>query len=426
MSVPTVVFLALAITLMVGAWIAWRHLLLRRLIDRYGRSLREDARAPAPRGNIELEKLGMALRTAVAGLEAQLSELGRERDRLAAILEQMTDGVLIADAEGRVRIANPAARRFFAAPEPLGRSVVEVLRNHQLVDVWRRCQQTGLLQSETIDIPARQQYLQLVVMPDEHQQGSLLLVQDLTRVRRLETIRRDFVSNLSHELRTPLASLKALTETLQDGALSDPEAGPLFLSRIETEVDALTQMAQELLDLSRIESGQVALEFARVSPVQLLASAVDRMRLQADRAGVELRVDCRDDLPSIRADATRLEQVIVNLVHNALKFTNPGGQVVVSADLQDAGAAQATEPAVRMVRLAVSDTGIGIPADDVPRIFERFYRVDKARSGGGTGLGLSIARHVVEAHGGVIWAESIEGRGSTFYFTVPFFGGSTQ
>jgi two-component system phosphate regulon sensor histidine kinase PhoR len=210
-----------------------------------------------------------------------------------------------------------------------------------------------------------------------------------------------------------------LTETLQDGAQADPEAAPRFIGRIATEVDALTQMAQELLDLSRIESGQVELDRKPVAPKKLLASAAERMRLQAERAGLSLHVECPPNLPKVNADEPRIEQVLVNLVHNAVKFTPPGGDVCLLADVvpessqpEGAGAGEG------MVRFAVQDSGVGIPADDVPRIFERFYRVDKSRAGGGTGLGLSISRHLVESHGGQIWAESREGEGSTFYFTL--------
>ncbi len=188
-------------------------------------------------------------------LDLQLSTLSSERERLAAVLDQMTDGVLIVDSQGIIQFANPASKKLFEKVNPVHRSIVEVVRHHQLVEAWQRSQQTNELQSESIEVSARRQFLQFVVIPDAHAGGSLLLVQDLTRVRRLETVRRDFISNISHELRTPLASLKALTETLQNGALSDPEAGPRFLDRIVTEVDALTQMAQELLDLSRIEFG---------------------------------------------------------------------------------------------------------------------------------------------------------------------------
>jgi two-component system phosphate regulon sensor histidine kinase PhoR len=316
--------------------------------------------------------------------------------------------VLIADAAGRVTFANPATERILDTPHVVGRTVAEALRQYQLVEAWRRCQETGEPQSETVELPARRQFLQLFILPDRQTGGTLLLVQDLTRVRRLETVRRDFISNVSHELRTPLASLKALTETLRDGALEDPKAATRFLGRIETEVDALTQMASELLELTRIESGQLPLELKAVAPSKLLDSAADRMRAQAERAGLSLKVEGMANLSRVRADAVRLEQVLVNLIHNAVKFTRPGGEVVLSA-----------HPEGDFVCFAVKDTGAGIPEDDLERIFERFYRVDRARSGGGTGLGLSIARHIVEAHSGKIWVESVEGRGSTFFFIVP-------
>lgn len=420
MLVPPLVVALLVILLLVGGWFTWRYFALRRQVGGLARGIRKDAPSAGLEGGADLEELAAAVRALYERSRAQVAELARERDRLAAILDQMTDGVVIVDAQGRVSMANPAARRLFESPEPLGKSVAEVVRNHQLIELWRQSQQSGRAQTESIEIPARRQFLQMVAIPDRHEAGSLLFIQDLTRLRRLETVRRDFVSNLSHELRTPLASLKALTETLQDGALADPETGPRFLDRIVTEVDAMTQMAQELLDLSRIESGQVRLELASVAPESILASAVERMRLQAERAGLALRVDPAVDLPLIRADAGRLEQVLVNLIHNAIKFTEPGGEVIVSARVIDPSAAAGQNAGTQTeVRFAVTDTGRGIPADDVPRVFERFYRVDKARSGGGSGLGLSIARHIVEAHAGRIWVESIEGRGSTFSFSIP-------
>ncbi len=401
---------ALVVLVLLASWLAWRYLNLRRLLRDYASRVRRAAagESPGPAEQAELADLSNAVASLAAEDERRRAGLEAERALLAAVLDQMTDGVLIADSHGQVRFANPAARKLFESPDALGRSLTEVIRHHQLVEAWQRCRQTGELQSESLELPARRQFLQLVVIPDRFAGGSLLLVQDLTRVRRLETVRRDFVSNISHELRTPLASLKALTETLQNGALADPEAGPRFLGRMVTEVDALTQMAQELLDLSKIESGQIALELASVRPKQLLASAAERMKTQAERAGLTLRVECPDDLPAVQADHLRLEQVLVNLIHNAVKFTRPGREVLLFAD-----------SAPGAVRFAVRDPGVGIPADELPRIFERFYRVDKSRAGSGTGLGLSIARHVVEAHGGKIWAESEEGRGSTFFFTIP-------
>jgi two-component system phosphate regulon sensor histidine kinase PhoR len=386
---------------------------LRHRLNRYGETLRRTARGEQKVVALPVEERGFedlvqAVRELAAAQQAHLSALEAERGKLAAVLDQMTDGVLIADAAGFVQFANPAAAKLFETPEAVGHTVAEVLRQHQLIEAWQRCQQGSELQTQSVELPARRQFLQLVAIPDRHAGGSLLLVQDLTRVRRLEAVRRDFISNVSHELRTPLASLKALTETLQQGALEDPSAAHRFLGRIETEVDTLTQMAEELLELTRIESGQVPLELKTVAPQDLLASAEERMRTQAERAGLTLRMECPGGLPAVRADPPRLEQVLVNLIHNAVKFTRPGGEVVLAA-----------KPEGEFVRFSVCDNGVGIPADDLPRIFERFYKADRARSSGGTGLGLSICRHLVEAHGGRIWVASEEGQGSTFYFTLP-------
>ncbi|MBI4762204.1 MAG: sensor histidine kinase [Chloroflexota bacterium] len=398
-------FILAVIFLAIAAWFAWRYYKLRREVNDLAARLRQQR---FDTDTQELETLASVIASLMATYDFRLSTLDSERARLAAVLEQMTDGVLIADAQGIIQFANPAAGRLFQTSQLVNRSVTEVIRHHQLVEAWRRCQHTRQMQSETVEVPTRHQYLQLVVVPDQHSSGSLLLAQDLTRIRRLETVRRDFISNLSHELRTPLASLKALTETLQDGALDDPPAARRFIDQIQIEVDALSQMVSELLELSRIESGRLSLDLQPVSPFDLLTSACKRMKLQAERAGLTLRVECAKDLPRVMVDAQRLEQVLVNLIHNAVKYTKPGGEVVLGAE---AGPGE--------VRCAVRDTGIGIPADDVPRIFERFYRVEKSRSGSGTGLGLSIAKHIVEAHKGKIWAESVEGQGSTFYFTLP-------
>jgi len=395
------------IFLVIALWFAWLYYDLKKSMNEYARLARISPES-LPTDIKKIENLSNAIASLKSSFDLRLSTMASENARLSTVFEQMIDGVIIADANGLIQFANPAAKKLFETSHAIGHSVTEVVRNHQLVEAWRRCQQTREIQSETVELPARRQFLQLVAIPDTHASGSLLLVQDLTRVRRLETVRRDFISNVSHELRTPLASLKALTETLQSGALADPDAGPRFLGRISTEVDALTQMAQELLDLSRIESGQVELMLAPLTPKSLITSAADRMKMQAERAGLKLSVNCEDDLPNIHADKSRLEQVLVNIIHNAVKFTKPGGEVNVEAVSGEDG-----------IRFAVQDTGVGIPAESLSRIFERFYRVDKSRTGSGTGLGLSISKHIVEAHGGRIWAESDEGRGSVFYFVIP-------
>ena len=395
----------------IAIWYAWRYYRLRSEINDFASRARETDTASNTK---DLENLSSSITSLISGFKSRLSTVESERNRLATVLEQMTDGVPIADKNGVIQFANPAAGRLFQTSSLIDRSITEIIRHHQLVEAWRRCQRSREMQSASVEIPTRHQYLQLIVVPDQNSSGSLLLVQDLTRVRRLETVRRDFISNLSHELRTPLASLKALTETLLDGALDDPPAARRFTDQIQIETDALTQMATELLELSRIESGRLSLDLTPVSAFELLDSSSKRMQLQVERAGLNLRVECPDDLPKVNIDAQRLEQVLVNLIHNAVKFTNPGGEIVLIADEVSVGGAGNGE-----VRFAVRDTGVGIPADDVPRIFERFYRVDKSRTGSGTGLGLSIAKHIVEAHNGKIWAESIQEQGSTFYFTIP-------
>ncbi len=365
-----------------------------------------------PRSSDEFGQLSQALQQMAVQLDAQIDSLKVERGKLAAVLSQMTDGVLIADSEGMIQLINPAAERLFDVTEEnaLYHSVIEIVRHHQLVEVWKKAIETGEQQTTTLGIKAENQYLQSVVIPlvNTLPGSTLILCQDLTRIRRLELVRRDFVSNVSHELRTPLASLKALVETLQEGALEDPPAAQRFLTRMVTEIDTLTQLVQELLELSRIESGRVPLHLKPVTPHALLTPAVERMGLQAERAGLTLRMDCPEDLPSVLADMDRMEQVIVNLLHNAIKFTSPAGEVSVSAHQDGA-----------MVIFMIKDTGVGIASADLGRIFERFYKADRARSGGGTGLGLSIARHMVEAHGGHIWAESEAGKGSSFFFSLP-------
>ncbi len=406
--------LATAIVLLLAlAWLSWRYIELRRNLMRYGGVLRSIADgsisiSELPEDVPELEDFSNSVKSLVQALRNHTSVVDAERARLATVLERMTDGVLIADKDGQIQFANPAIETLFETKSAVGHRVVEVLRQYQLVEAWQRSRETGKAQEESVELPTQRRFLQLVVLPDRQTGGSLLLVQDLTRVRRLETVRRDFISNVSHELRTPLASLKALTETLRDGALEDPKAATRFIARIETEVDALTQMATELLELSRIESGQVPLKFKAVPAGEILLSAAERMRAQTERAGLILRIDNLREMAAVWVDQPRLEQVLVNLIHNAVKFSRPGGEVVLSAETE-----------ANFVKFSVRDNGIGIPADDLGRIFERFYKTDRARSSGGTGLGLSISRHLVEAHGGNIWAESIEGQGSIFFFTIP-------
>lgn len=363
----------------------------------------------------EMGQLVKAFNEMAEHLEKRLAALTQEQQLLALVLNQMGDGLLFADADGRITLINPAATRILDTQESVvnGRSVAEVVRHHELIDLWQRCRQTGQEQSMAVEI-GDDLFLQAVITPfeDRDASGFLLTLQDLTQIRHLQTIRRDFISNISHELRTPLASLRAVVETLQDGALDDPPAAQRFLERAELEVDTLTQMVEELLELSRIESGQVPLKLARTAVPDLFFIPLERLQPQAERNEVELVLNLPLGLPLVLADGARVQQVIANLLHNAIKFSYPGDKITICAELAERETA---------VRFSIQDEGIGIPAADLPRIFERFYKSDRARtrSRGGTGLGLAIARHIVQTHNGRIWAKSKEGKGSTFYFTLP-------
>jgi two-component system phosphate regulon sensor histidine kinase PhoR len=403
-----------------------------------------------PTSRDEVGQLTLVFNHMADQLREKVTTLAEEQDRLTVVLEHMADGVLITDSTGRVQLINPAAARLLGTTQAaaLGRSFVQVVRDYRLVELWENCYEQGKEQNTTLELDRLGLFLQVIVTPfqeinaqphfsvpgtsysagvggvhlglqPKYRQAQVVILQDLTQIRRLDTVRRDFISNISHELRTPLASLKALVDTLRDGALDDPPAAQRFLDRIETEVDAMTQMVQELLELSRIESGRVPLSLVPTPVADVVAPPLERLHPQAERAGLSLTVDLPSDLPPILADAERVRQVVTNLLHNAIKFTRPGGRVTVRAyPVEDEGQLPKADRYHSAVIIEVADTGVGIPADDLPRIFERFYKADRARSGGGTGLGLAIAKHIVQGHGGRIWAESIEGQGSTFYFTL--------
>jgi len=381
-------------------------------LTEYGFSSDWKPKNPIPEQNNEVSRLTVAFNYLTEQLHTQIEALENERNKISAVLQEMTDGVLIIDKEGTIQLVNPAVQRMLNLGELnlIGKSIMQALDYPHFIELWQKGRDIKESQSALIEIQPKKLYIQCTTVPlDQVAEGSVLMIlQNLTRQRYLETVRRDFISNISHELRTPLASLKALTETLQEGALEDPPAARKFLIQIETEVDSLSHMVSELLELSRIESGQVPLRLRPASPNEILEKVVERLGLQAERAGIQVIVECAPHLPDVLADPQRLEQVLGNLFHNAIKFTPHGGKIILSARAER-----------DKILFSVKDSGIGIPAEDLPRIFERFYKTDRARASGGTGLGLAIAKHVVEAHGGTIWAESVERRGSTFYFLIP-------
>lgn len=361
----------------------------------------------------EIGQLADAFNEMSANLAAMVASISTEKSKLANILANMADGVIMTDAGGEIILANRAAGRLFGFKEEnaVNRPVIEVVHDHEVDEILRLCLKTAKEQNTQFESGVARRFLRAIAIPIINQgkmSGALLLFQDLTELRSLQTMRRELVGNISHELRTPIASIKAMVETLRESAINDKEAARDFLVRIEGEADRLTQMVAELTQLSRIESGQAELKIEPVDLNALAAEVITQMTPLAERQQVTITGDYSPDMPLIPADKDRIRQTIINLAHNSIKFNRPGGSVTIT-----------TEDDAASVTLSVSDTGIGISKDDLPHVFERFYKADKARTGGGSGLGLAIAKHTIQAHGGDIRAQSEEGKGSTFTFRLP-------
>ncbi len=359
-----------------------------------------------------LAPLYAAFNRLAARLQQQRAQSAAEQAQLQAVLEHMADGVLIVDDQGRVQRLNPAAARLLRLSRETaqGRPFSQAVWDHRLIEAWRACRDQGHEQVLLLEREG-QTFVHAIFTPlggTDPGRPCLVILQDLSRIRRLETVRRDFIANLSHELRTPLTGLKVLVETLLDLGPSRPEDAARLLLRMDEQVDYLARLVQDLLDLSRLEAGPARLQLQPMPPAQVLALA-ERLRPQAERKGVALEVRSPEPhLPVVLADPDRIAQVVGNLVHNAIKFTPPGGRVTLGAEADGEG-----------VRFVVADTGVGIAAEDLPRVFERFYKGDRARRSQGSGLGLAIAKHLVEAHGGRIGVESRPGQGSRFWFWLP-------
>jgi two-component system phosphate regulon sensor histidine kinase PhoR len=358
----------------------------------------------------EVGNLAYEVNLLANNLQEEFRLMQNEQAKLNAVLTQMSDGVIILDNKGVIILANHTALNIFNFSDVSveGLRLVRVIRNHHIVDLWEEFQETGEDQAALLELSESNKFVQTYLAPlSPNLPGySLFYFQDLTKMRKLEKVRRDFVSNISHELRTPLASLKALADTIQVTMLDDPEASERFLKRMDTEIDALTQMVSELLELSKIESGQVQIEISPTDANKVLARACDRLIIQAEREKIKIKTNFQDSQSIIMVDETRIEQVLVNIIHNAIKFTPPDGTIECSVGLIN-----------DEVVFKIQDNGPGISAEDLPRIFERFYKSKRQNSGTGTGLGLSIAKHLTEANGGQIWAESNYGEGATFFIS---------
>ena len=359
----------------------------------------------------EDQELANAFNRMAEAIHRTVRDLESEQGLLAIAMDTMADGVIVLDPENRIRFTNRAAEWFAAADrrDSLGRPLSEVVRDHELLQLAARSSETRQIHQAEIMLLHQRLFLNVIATPisGERGEGVLLTLQDVTRLRQVETTRREFVSNVSHELRSPLASVRAMVETLEGGALRDPDVALDFLGRIESDIQRMTTLVDELLELSRLESGQMPVHLAPLSVSEVAGEIVARFEGPAAAAGVKMGIDLPPDLPYVMAETGKLDQILTNLLENALRFTPEGGRVDVSASTGR-----------RWVKLTVSDTGIGIPSEHLPHVFERFYKVDRSRRDGGAGLGLAIAKHLVQAHGGDISVSSAEGQGSSFNLTL--------
>lgn len=373
----------------------------------------------------EVGLLASTLNNMADQLHAKIDELSEDRAQLLAVLTSMVEGVMVLDSRGHVLQINPALERMFGISrvEARGRPCAELFRHQQLNDLVTAILRSRTHHQDEIVLPLSGRCLQIEASPAggerENEASVVLVLHDITELRRLEKIRKDFVANVSHELRTPLTSIKGYVEALLDGAKDDPAASTKFLSIILKQSDRLNLIIEDLLELSKIESGGVLLKEEPLELRSVIERTLSMIKPIADKNRHRLVTVVDPSLPPVAGDEDRLVQVLTNLLDNAVKYTPSGGTITVGAKL--APAVGNAESSARAIELSVADTGIGIPEADRPRVFERFYRVDKARSRelGGTGLGLAIVKHIIEGHGGQVWVEANHPQGSRFVVRLP-------
>ncbi len=390
--------------------------LLTRSTDRTIRRLTEDARQLSSAdldysverlSEDEISELASAFDLMAGAVRGTVRDLEAESRLLAAVMDTMADGVLVIDSENRITLINRSAQWLLGteAREMAGRPLAEVVRDPEVLTLAAESAYTRQMRQAEIDLLHHRRFLNVIATPIEVDlgRGVLLTLQDVTGLRQLQTTRREFVSNVSHELRSPLASISALAETLEDGALEDAVVARDFLRRILSDIHRMTVLVDDLLELSRLESGHAPIYIAPVDLGEVVADTVSRFEVGASAKGVSISRCVPSDLPYVMSDAVKLDQMLTNLLENALKFTPSGGRITLSVSVDDC-----------WVKLMIADTGVGIAREHLPHIFERFYKVDRSRRDGGTGLGLAIVNHLAQAHGGSVDVVSSEGEGSVF------------
>ena len=364
-----------------------------------------------------LEALGQSLNQTASRLDRTIHTLTEERNLSSAILGSMVEGVAVVNGSERLVFANPGFAEILGldVPPVSGSALLEVVRQTELIEAVRRVLGgEPRVESEIVTGTLRQHFFAATVASVRagETSGAVLVLHDITELRKLERVRRDFVANVSHEFRTPLTAIQGFAETLLAGAMDDPQNRDRFLGIILEHARRLARLTEDLLKLSQMDADRLELELRRASVSQVIESCYETARHRAAEKELSLFLDAPPRLPDVLVDQRRLQEVLQNLLDNAIQYTLPGGKITLSAEAGN-----------EEIIFTVSDTGIGIPQVDQPRIFERFYRVDAARSreAGGTGLGLAIAKHLVEVHNGRLWVESEVGVGSQFHFSVPIF-----
>ncbi len=374
-----------------------------------------DSAPPVQHRNDEWRELGDAFRQMQTELTSREDRLVENGQRLEAVLSSMIEGVLAISPSGEVMLANGAACEMLtiSRADLVGRKLLDIVRIPELQAATEKTQlQRTFSKTEfkTFSEPQRTIRARVSILANKDNSGVAIVLHDVTELRQLETMRRDFVANVSHELKTPLASIKAYAETLRMGAIHDDEKNISFVEQIENQAEVLNQQILDLIQLARVESGQEAYDIVDVNINYVCKGCFENLKVSADEAGLSLNLEPSDIAPIVRADSQAVETIVSNLVVNAIHYTPVGGSVTISTRIEK-----------EFSVIEVTDTGIGIAADQHARIFERFYRVDKARSRdkGGTGLGLAIVKHLSQAFGGNVVLESQPGKGSKFIVRLP-------
>ncbi|MBE3587735.1 MAG: phosphate regulon sensor histidine kinase PhoR [Thermoanaerobacteraceae bacterium] len=413
--------LAVVVSLSVGlAWLLYHGVVSP--LNEINEAAREMARGRLDRelriySQDEIGELARNINNMARQLRETISIITEERNRARAILDSMADGVIALDREGHVLVINPVVEELFdlRQEECQGKNILGVIRNYDVERILQKALNKQEPISEEVKIIGPEPrifrlHATPLKGPGQETGGVVVLLRDVTERRKLDQMRTEFVANVSHELRTPLTSIRGFVETLLDGALEDPATARHFLEIMNKETERLTRLVDDMLYLSKIEERRVVHRWQPVDLEDIINRVVSLFRPQAREKEINLSVELPRQLPRVQGDPDLLAQVLINLVDNAVKYTPARGRVTIrAATLED------------KVRVEVEDTGIGIPAESLPRIFERFYRADKARSRelGGIGVGLAIVKHIIRAHGGKIEVESTPGKGSLFSFTLP-------